>query len=76
VDNLTEAQAIKLEAELIAAFGTADTGGLLTNPVLPSGRAAKSRPRVIVPSGIKEKAQLGLSLLKEAALELVNRTVR
>jgi hypothetical protein len=70
VDNLTETQAIKLEAELIAAFGTLDTGGLLTNSVLPSGLAAKARPRVIVPSGIKEKAQLGLSLLKEAVLEL------
>jgi uncharacterized protein len=70
VDNLTEAQAIKLEAELIAAFGTVDTGGILTNSVLPSGLGAKARPRVIVPSGIKEKAQLGLSLLKDSVLEL------
>jgi hypothetical protein len=70
VEHLTETQAIKLEAELIAAFGTVDTGGLLTNAVLPSGLAGKARPKVIVPSGIKEKAQLGLSLLKEAVLEL------
>ena len=47
-----------------------DTGGPPTNAVLPSGLAAKSRPRVIVPSGVKEKAQLGLALLKEAVLEL------
>jgi uncharacterized protein len=70
VDSLNETQAIRLEAELIAAFGTIDTGGLLTNAVLPSGLAGKARPRVIVPSGIKEKAQLGLALLKEAVLEL------
>jgi hypothetical protein len=70
VDSLTEHQAIKLEAELIAAFGTIDTGGLLTNSVLPSGLSSKSRAAVTVPSGVKEKAQLGLSLLKEAVLEL------
>jgi len=70
VDSLTEQQAIKLEAELIAAFGTIDTGGLLTNSVLPSGLARKTRASVVLPSGAKEKAQLGLSLLKEAILEL------
>ncbi len=70
VESLTEAQAIKLEAELIAALGTVDTGGLLTNSVLPSGLGTKSRATVVVPSGVKEKAQLGLSLLKEAVLEL------
>jgi hypothetical protein len=69
VDSLTEAQAMRLEAELIAAFDTVDTGGLLTNTVLPSGLSAKSRIAVVVPSGVKEKAQLGLALLKEAVLE-------
>ena len=69
VDALTEHQAIKLEAELISAFGTADTGGLLTNTVLPSGLARKVRASVVVPSGTREKAQLGLALLKEAVLE-------
>jgi len=59
-----------LEAELIAAFGTVDSGGLLTNTVLPTGLATKSRSSVVAPSGIKEKAQIGLSLLKEAVLEL------
>jgi hypothetical protein len=76
VDNLTEPQAIKLEAEPIAAFGTVDTGGLLTNTVLPSGLASKTRPRIVVPSGIKEKAQLGLSLLKESVLELARANPR
>lgn len=69
VDSLTEIQALKLEAELISAFGTVDSGGLLTNSVLPSGLSAKSRTAVVVPSGVKEKAQLGLALLKEAILE-------
>mgnify|MGYP003576779266 CR=1 FL=1 len=70
VDSLTEQQAIKLEAELISAFGTVDTGGLLMNAVLPSGLAKKARAAVIVPSGVKEKAQLALALLKETVLEL------
>ena len=70
VDAITESQAIKLEAELISALGTVDSGGLLTNSVLPSGLSAKVRASVTVPSGVKEKAQLGLLLLKDAVLEL------
>jgi hypothetical protein len=70
VDALNEHQAIRLEAELISAFGTVDSGGLLTNTVLPSGLAKKSRTTVVAPSGVKEKAQIGLALLKEAVLEL------
>jgi len=70
VESLTEQQAIKLEAELIAAFGTEDTGGLLTNAVLPTGLARKTRSMVVVPSGVRERAQVGLALLKEAILEL------
>jgi len=31
--SASEVQAVKLEAELIAAYGTEDTGGLLTNSV-------------------------------------------
>lgn len=69
VDSLTEHQAMRLEAELISSFGTIDTGGLLTNSVLPSGLGKKSRTAVVLPSGTKEKAQLGLALLKEAVLE-------
>ncbi|MFQ3789540.1 GIY-YIG nuclease family protein [Halomonas sp. A29] len=69
VDSLTEIQALRLEAELIAAFGTIDSGGLLTNSVLPTGLGAKTRASIVLPSGVKEKAQLGLSLLKEAILE-------
>lgn len=70
IDSLTEQQAMKLEAELIASFGTIDTGGLLTNSVLPSGLGKKARKSVVLPSGTKEKAQLGLALIKESVLEL------
>ena len=71
IDNLTESQAMKLEAELISAFGTEDSGGILTNAVLPSGLGAKARRLVVVPQGAKERAQLGLAMLKEAVLEFV-----
>jgi hypothetical protein len=70
IDALSETQALKLEAELIAAFGTEETGGILTNAVMPSGLGKKIRATVVVPHGTKEKAQLALSMLKDAVLEL------
>lgn len=70
VEDLTEAQALRLEAELIAAFGTEDTGGFLTNAVVPAGIGGKKRKNVVVPQGAVERAQLGLELLKTAILEL------
>lgn len=70
VDGLSETQALKLEAELVAAFGVESAGGILTNAVLPKGLGAKSRTGVVVPSGAREKAQIGLGLLKDAVLEL------
>ena len=70
VDDLTEAQALKIEAELIAAFGTEETGGLLTNAVVPSGLGGRKRDHVSVPQGTVERAQLGLEFLKTAILEL------
>jgi hypothetical protein len=69
-DELTELHAIKLEAELISAFGLEGSGGILTNTVTPSGAATASRVTVTVPLGCREKAQLGLTLLKDAVLEL------
>ena len=71
VDDLTEAQALKIEAELIAAFGTEETGGILTNTVVPSGLGGKKRDHISVPQGSVERAQLGLEFLKTAILELV-----
>lgn len=70
VDDLSEEQAIKLEAELISAYGTEDTGGMLNNAVIPSGNVHRSRRDVTVPQGVKEKAQLAVALLKAAILEL------
>ena len=68
--ELTEANALKLEAELIASFGTEDSGGLLTNSVVPSGTSVRLRKGVTVPTGAVEKAQVGLDLLKSSVLEL------
>ena len=70
VDDLTETQALKIESELIAAFGTEETGGILTNSVVPSGLGGKQRDGIVVPQGSVERAQLGLELLKTSILEL------
>ena len=70
IEDLTEAQAFRLEAELIAAYGTLETGGVLTNAVVPSGLGGKVRSNVVVPQGAIERAQLGLDLIKTAILEL------
>lgn len=69
-DDLTEIQAIKLEAELISAFGLEGAGGMLTNSVSPSGLAQAAKSSVVLPLGAREKAQLALQLLKDAILEL------
>jgi uncharacterized protein len=69
-DGLSELQALKLEAELISAFGTEETGGILTNSVQPSGISARIPKYLSIPLGVREKAQLGLRLLKDAVLEL------
>jgi len=69
-DDLTEPQALKLEAELIAAFGTESSGGLLTNSVVPSGQSRRVREKVVVPTGVVEKAQIAVQMLKDAVLEL------
>lgn len=70
VEDLTEAQTLRLEAELIAAFGTEDTGGLLTNSVVPAGLGGKQRQKIVVPQGAVERAQLGLEFIKSAILDL------
>ena len=71
LDDLTETQALRLEAELISAFGTESTGGLLTNSVVPIGLSNKQGRKVIVPQGALERAQLGLHLLKTAVFDVV-----
>ncbi|SFK01955.1 GIY-YIG nuclease family protein [Methylophaga sulfidovorans] len=69
-DNLTEEQALKIEAELISAFGIASHGGLLTNKVRPNPENISKKVKVNIPNGCYEKAQMGLELLKSAVMEL------
>ncbi len=69
-DNLTEEHALKLEAELISAFGIRKHGGLLTNRVRPNPNNISKRIRINVPEGCDEKAQMGLELIKSAVMEL------
>ena len=69
VEDLTENQALRLEAELVAAFGTLDTGGPLTNSVVPAGLGTKKRGHLVVPQGAVERAQLGLAMIKKAVLD-------
>lgn len=70
VDDISEYQALKIESELIAAFGTEETGGILTNAVVPSRVGGQQRDGLLVPQGSVERAQLGLALLKASILEL------
>ena len=71
VEDITEMEALRIEAELITAFGTEATGGLLTNSVIPNLNPSRRRLRnLVMPSGVGEKAQIGLSMLKDAVLEL------
>jgi hypothetical protein len=69
VEDLSEAEALRIEAELISAFGTEECGGMLTNAVVPSGIRLKSSRQVVVPSGVVEKAQIALEHLKAAIFE-------
>jgi hypothetical protein len=68
-EDLTEIQALRLEAELIAAFGLEGAGGLLLNTVQPTGKRSQRKVTAVVPLGAAEKAQLGLQLLKDAVFE-------
>jgi hypothetical protein len=73
VSDLTELDALRIEAELISAFGTRVNGGILLNNVIPSLAPNKRKLRgLTLPSGVLEKAQRGLQLLKDALLEFAN----
>ena len=71
VENLSEEDALRLEAELIAAFGTEETGGPLTNAVVPSGLVSSKSGNSVVPQGTVEQAQLGLAMLMNAVITLI-----
>lgn len=70
-DGLTEMQAIKLEAELIAAFGTEKNGGILKNSVSPTGVKNTKQENLNLPYGVYDRAQIGLNFIKEATLEFL-----
>ncbi|MEM8593345.1 MAG: GIY-YIG nuclease family protein [Pseudomonadota bacterium] len=72
VDNLSEEQSLKIEAELIAGFGIRSQGGLLTNRVRPNPNNISKNIKINIPDGCYEKAQMGLSILKSAVMELAN----
>jgi hypothetical protein len=69
-DNLTEQQALKIEAELISAFGIRSQGGLLTNRIRPNTENISRNIKINIPDGCYEKAQMSLNLLKAAVMEL------
>ncbi len=69
-DELTENQALKLEAEMISTFGIEKHGGMLKNSVSPKGQKMKDK-HLNVPQGIYEKSQFGLRFLKEATREFI-----
>ena len=69
-DNLTEEQALKIEAELISAFGIRSQGGLLTNRIRPNPENISKKVSVNIPEGCYEKAQMGLDFIKSAIMEL------
>jgi hypothetical protein len=71
VEGLSEAEALRIEAELISAFGTQERGGLLANNVVPTGIVFRKRESVVTPAGMVEKAQIALEHLKGAVFEMV-----
>lgn len=74
-DDLNEYQALKIEAELISAFGIRTHGGLLTNSVKPNLARTGNRVKLNVPDGCYERAQLGLDMIKAAVMELAHANV-
>ncbi|MGE4528712.1 MAG: GIY-YIG nuclease family protein [Rhodospirillaceae bacterium] len=68
-DDLTEVQALKIEAELISAFGVRSKGGLLTNRVVPNAENIGKRIKVNVPDGCYEKSQVSINMLKSSVME-------
>ncbi|WP_198525648.1 hypothetical protein [Thiomicrorhabdus sp. Kp2] len=69
ISDLTEAQALKIESELISSFGTIDSGGTLYNTVIPAGTVRRVQKNINVPTGVIDKAQIGINLLKDALEE-------
>lgn len=70
-DDLPEHEALRIEAELIATFGTEENGGFLTNTIIPNSHIESSSNNINIPDGSVEKAQIGLSLLKDGIREFL-----
>ena len=71
VSGLTEVQALQIESELISSFGTIDNNGLLYNTVIPKCIVQRKDKTISVPQGAIERAQLGLQLIKDSIILLV-----
>lgn len=71
IDQLAEEQALRIELELIASFGTIESGSMLYNTVIPRPIKRKIDNKVSTTNGAIEKAQLGLKLLKDSITSLV-----
>jgi hypothetical protein len=69
-DNLTEEQALKLEAELISAFGIRKHGGLLTNKVRPNPNNISKRIKVNILMVVTKKRKWALNLLRQLSWNL------
>ena len=69
VSDLTETQALKIESVLISSLGTIDSGGTLYNTVIPRGTIRRVQKNINVPTGLIDKAQIGVNLLKDALEE-------
>lgn len=70
LDNLTEEQSLKVEAELISMFGILSQGGILANRVKPNINKISKKQTLNIPIGCYEKAQMGLDLIKASIVEL------
>ena len=70
-EDLTEVQSLRLEAELISAFGIRSRGGFLLNKVKPSLDKFGGKVKKHMPDGCHERAQLGLELLNSSILEFM-----
>ena len=63
-DNLTEEQALKIEAELISAFGIRAQGGLLTNRVRPNPESISKKVKSQYSRGLLRKSTDGFEFYK------------
>lgn len=74
VTDLTEEQALRIEMQLIAAYGLRANGGSLVNVVQPVNPSARPSKAVRCHAGGPERAQMALNLLKDevAALAQMN----